>query len=60
MSTFSFFKPGHDSDRISGKLIQSSILEFKGTTQAVFLEYLENLSEMKNLVEKQYFRNLGA
>ena len=39
MSTYSvFFRPGRELDRFTGKLIQSSIGEFWGVTQAVLLE----------------------
>ena len=41
--------PGNELDRITGKLIQSLILEFWGMTQAVLLE---NSSKTNHLVKK--------
>ena len=50
MGTLSDFeKPGRELDHFSGKLIQSSIGEFWGVTQAVLLE---NSSKRKHLVQK--------
>ena len=47
---------GTELDRITGKLIQSSIGEFWGMTQAVLLE---NSSKRKHLVENNILRILG-
>ena len=43
---------------IHGKLIQQSILEFRGMTQACF--FLENSSKTEHLVEKYYLTNSGT
>ena len=47
---------GYELDRIAGKLIQSSIREFWGMTQAVLLE---NSSKRKHSVENNILRILG-
>ena len=51
-----FQNPGREQDRFTGKLIQLSIGEFWGVTQAVLLE---NSSKRKNLVENNILRILG-
>ena len=56
MSIQFFEKPGRHLDRFTGKLIQSSIGEFWGMTQAVLLE---NSSKRKHLVENNILRILG-
>ena len=48
---------GHFWDRFTGKLIQSSVWEFWGVTQAVLLE---NSSKRKHLVENNISRILGC
>ena len=47
---------GYELDRLPGKLIQSSVWEFWGMTQAVFME---NSSKKKHLVENHISRILG-
>ena len=51
-----FKKPGRHLDRFTGKLIQSSIGEFWGVTQAVLLE---NSSKRKHLGENNILPILG-
>ena len=58
MRTYSVFfsSLGRDQDRFTGKLIQSSIEEFWGMTQAVLLECL---SKIKHSTENDISRILG-